>query len=81
MRAAVEETGKEYHRQFLDKTVRVLWESASGLGPDGWQMEGLSDQYLRVRAFSPVNAWNQIQDVHLIELLDEGFFGIIEKGK
>lgn len=81
MWAAVGETGKEYHKQFLDKTVRVLWESASGLGPDGWQMEGLTDQYLRVQAFSPVNAWNQIQDVHLIKLVEEGFFGIIEKEK
>jgi hypothetical protein len=59
----------------------VLWESALGLGPNGWQMEGLTDQYLRVRAFSPGNVWNQIQKVHLIELLEDGFLGFVEKEK
>ena len=54
----------------------MLWESASGLGPDGWQMEGLTDNYLRVQAFSPVNVWNQIETVHVIESLEDGFLGI-----
>jgi threonylcarbamoyladenosine tRNA methylthiotransferase MtaB len=81
MRAAVRESGEQFRGQFLEKTVSVLWESALGLGPDGWQMEGLTDQYLRVRAFSPGNVWNQIQKVHLIELLEDGFLGFVEREK
>jgi hypothetical protein len=34
---------------------------------DGWLMTGLSGQYLRVEAFSPVRVWNQIQDVCLLK--------------
>ena len=41
----------------------VLWESASGLGPEGWKLEGLTGNYLRVTAHSTEKQWNQISQV------------------
>jgi threonylcarbamoyladenosine tRNA methylthiotransferase MtaB len=78
MRAVLAESGVAYRQKFVGRTVGVLWEAASGLGPEGWQMEGLSDQYLHVRAISPINAWNRIQNVRLMELEGEWLNGIIE---
>ena len=79
MRAAVAASGATFRQQFLGQTLEVLWESASSLGPLSWQMEGLSDTYLHVRALSPENAWNQIQKVRLIETQGDGFQAIIQK--
>jgi threonylcarbamoyladenosine tRNA methylthiotransferase MtaB len=46
----------------------VLWESASGLGPEGWKLEGLTGNYLRVNAHSTERQWNQVSQVRLCEI-------------
>ena len=79
MRAVTTASSLQYQSGFRGRKTEVLWESASGLGPKGWQMEGLTDTYIRVRAFSPDNIWNQINTVVLEEQLDSGFLGIIQK--
>ena len=79
MRSVTAASALQYQSGFLGKTAEVLWESASGLGPNGWQMEGLTDTYIRVRAFSADNIWNQVNTVVLEEQLDSGFLGIIQR--
>ncbi len=66
LRDVLEESGKKYRQQYLGQVVSVLWEAAREVD-DGWLMTGLSGQYLRVEAFSPVRVWNQIQDVRLLK--------------
>src|SRR5512143_1108770 len=41
LQEALEESARRYRQGFAGKTMQVLWESASELGPEGWQMEGL----------------------------------------
>ncbi len=64
MRAVFEASAAAYRQQFIGKTLDVLWESAVPLD-GGWQLTGLTDNYLRVTAAAPENLWNRISPVHL----------------
>lgn len=64
---ALEESAKAYRQKFIGQTMSVLWESVSEMGEWGWQMEGLTENYLRVNAFAPSPRWNEIDSVELIE--------------
>ncbi len=77
MRAVLAEASRRFHHRFLGRKMGVLWETASSFGPQGWQMEGLTDNYLRVTAFSPENRWNEIDQVLLNELSEDGLRGEI----
>jgi threonylcarbamoyladenosine tRNA methylthiotransferase MtaB len=62
---ALEESAKLYREEFLGQTMSVLWESTSEMGEWGWQMEGLTENYLRVSAFAPSPRWNEIDQVKI----------------
>ena len=62
---ALEESAKAYRRRFVGQTMSVLWESTSEVGEWGWQMEGLTENYLRVSAFAPSPRWNEIDPVRI----------------
>ena len=49
----LEESAKSYREMFVGRTLSVLWESTSEMGEWGWQMEGLTENYLRVSACAP----------------------------
>jgi threonylcarbamoyladenosine tRNA methylthiotransferase MtaB len=70
MRRALAESATAYHRRFVGCTLPVLWESAQDLGPLGWELNGLTDNYLRVTAYSPEPLWNQITQVKLTGTTD-----------
>ncbi len=72
MRQALAVTGGEFLQQFIEKEMDVLWESADAIGPDGWQMHGLTDNYIRVSAVSPSLRQNQIDRVTLAEIAGSG---------
>jgi threonylcarbamoyladenosine tRNA methylthiotransferase MtaB len=44
---------------------QVLWESASELGSGAWEMGGLTDNYVRVKAQAAESRWNRIDPVLL----------------
>ena len=77
MRAALEGSAAAYRRRFLGQELAVLWESALSLGPQGWKVGGLSDNYLRVTALAPRHLWNQITPVRLLALAGEEVHGEI----
>jgi hypothetical protein len=54
-----------YQSGFVGQVLPVLWESAASLGPQGWEMSGLTGNYLRVNAYAPRGLWNQISPVRL----------------
>ncbi len=66
MQTALAESAQTYRQRFLGQTLAVLWESAQPR-EGGWLLSGLTDNYLRVEAFSPFNSWNTIQQVRLLE--------------
>ena len=68
----LEESAKIYRHKFIGDTMSVLWESTSEVGESGWQMEGLTGNYLRVKAVAPSPRWNMIDEVKLTELTSDG---------
>jgi len=76
---ALEESAKSYRQKFVGQTMPVLWESTSEMGEWGWQMEGLTSNYLRVNAFAPSPRWNEIDLVHINEFDGDRMCGVIAK--
>jgi threonylcarbamoyladenosine tRNA methylthiotransferase MtaB len=75
MRQVLAESEQKYQGAFLGRELDVLWESAAALGPDGWQMSGLTGNYLRVSAHAPRQCWNHITPVRLTGVLPSGLQG------
>ncbi len=67
VRELVLRSGQAFIESQLGRVATVLWESASGLGPGGWTISGLTDNYLRVIAKDQQRNWNQFQRVRLVE--------------
>ncbi|MEJ2598985.1 MAG: MiaB/RimO family radical SAM methylthiotransferase [Anaerolineales bacterium] len=78
MREAFAESALDYQVHFLGQVLPVLWESATTLGPDGWHLSGLTDNYLRVNALAPQRLWNQITPVRLTSIDGEVLSGKIQ---
>ncbi len=72
------EAAREYRKQFIGRSLPVLWESTCQLSDLGWQLEGLTDNYMRVKATAPVPRWNQLDSVKLMENEMDGMRGLIE---
>jgi threonylcarbamoyladenosine tRNA methylthiotransferase MtaB len=77
VREAFSEGTLAYQSRFLGQVLPVLWESATGLGPEGWQLSGLTDNYLRVNALAPRQLWNHITPVYLTSIRGEALSGRI----
>ena len=78
-RAVFEESAKAYRQKFIGKTLSVLWESTTQLDEHGWQMEGHTGNYLRVKAVAPAPRWNEMDQVELIENIPGMVQGVIRK--
>ena len=76
-RALFEESANAYRRKFVGRTLPVLWESTTRLDEQGWQMEGLTGNYLRVNALTGAARWNEMDEVELIENGDGSMRGVI----
>ena len=66
VREAIEKSSEVYLNQFLGKTLNALWESATAIGVNGWEVKGLTDNYLRVQATVPQNIWNRITPIRVL---------------
>ena len=77
LREALDESEKCYHKKFIGRTMSALWESTSEMGEWGWQMEGLTENYLRVKAFAPSPRWNEVDHVTLNELNGDALKAVI----
>lgn len=80
MRSVLQEAEWAYYQSFLGTQAAVLWESTSTLGPDGWHLHGLSDNYLRVTAVSPRRLWNEVSTVRLETITSEEISAVILPG-
>ena len=78
MRSVLAEATCSYQSSFLGAVLPVLWENTVALGPQGWRLSGLTDNYLRVTANAPRQMWNQITPVRLSALQGDGLLGQLE---
>jgi threonylcarbamoyladenosine tRNA methylthiotransferase MtaB len=76
LRSALDESAESYRQKFIGQTMAVLWESTSEMGEWGWQMEGLTGNYLRVNAFAASPRWNEIDLVKLNGFDDRRILGV-----
>jgi tRNA A37 methylthiotransferase MiaB len=77
LQALFKETARSYRQQFIGRKFPVLWEATSQLSDLGWQLEGLTDNYIRVKAVAPEPRWNRLDSVELIENGTDGLRGLI----
>ena len=66
MRAAFARSAEHYRHSFIGQILPVLWESTTDIGEAGWQLSGLTGNYLRIKASGDEDRWNQISDVEII---------------
>ena len=66
MRAVFARSAEHYRHLFIGQILPVLWESTTDLGEAGWQLSGLTGNYLRIKASDKKDRWNQISDVEII---------------
>ena len=77
LRMLLAESGLAYQKRFLDQTLSVLWESITSMDSESWHLNGLTDNYLRVKTHAPHKLWNQITPVYLTGIGDNGLVGEI----
>jgi threonylcarbamoyladenosine tRNA methylthiotransferase MtaB len=75
MRSLLADSSAVYQARFLGRILPVLWESTTAVGPEGWRMSGLTDNYLRVNAQAPQHLWNRITPVKLTSFTNDGILG------
>ncbi len=77
LRDLLDKSAKSYRKRFIGRKMSVLWESTSEMGEWGWQMEGLTENFLRVNAFASSLRWNELDDVVLNESDGDRMKGVI----
>ncbi|MCX7753871.1 MAG: tRNA (N(6)-L-threonylcarbamoyladenosine(37)-C(2))-methylthiotransferase MtaB [Anaerolineales bacterium] len=77
LRTLFAELSETYRKQFVGDTLSVLWETTSELDEWGWQMEGLTGNYIRVSAHAPSPRWNVVDRVKITALSPDGLRGEI----
>jgi threonylcarbamoyladenosine tRNA methylthiotransferase MtaB len=78
LRSVLAESAQAYRSAFIGQVLPVLWESATGLGAAGWEISGLTGNYLRVHAESSRSLWNQITPVKLSAVTLDGLIGQVQ---
>ncbi len=76
-RALFERAALSYRQGFVGQQMAVLWESSTRLDDAGWQMAGLTGNYLRVVASASRAMWNEISPVRLHALHGDCLLGQI----
>ena len=77
LRGVFEKGAKMYRQKFLGQNVSVLWESVTQIDGQGWQMQGLTGNYLRVQAVASQPRWNMVDYVNLTRQTRNGLGGEI----
>ena len=78
VRTVLAESSAAYRENFLEQVLPVLWESACTVDPYGWELSGLTGNYLRVKAQAPHNKWNTITPVRLTGMNGKVLYGQID---
>lgn len=60
---------------------KVLWEKSTDLGNGYYELEGLSDNYLRLKTVARENLWNHISTVKITNIENKIIYGVISSNK
>ncbi len=77
LRRLTAQTAAAYRKAHIGQEMNVLWEGLRPSDESGWQLTGLTDNYLRVMARAPQPIWNQFTAVQLTDATPEGLLGEI----
>ena len=77
MRAVIEISRRNYLKNYQGKVEQVLWEQSKKTG-EGWQMEGLTDTYVRVTADADCDLQNQFSHVLILDPAGKAMRGSIQ---
>lgn len=81
LRQVLAKSSRKFRVPFIGSQASVLWEATNHYGPAGWRLHGLTDNYVRVETQSQQRLWNQISQVRIEHLTENGLSGrlIIEE--
>lgn len=79
LRVVCDEAEQAFRQKFVGGRMPVLWESVTRVNDQGWQLQGLTDNYLRVTTVAPKSLWNEVSWVELIALEVDGLHGAIRE--
>jgi threonylcarbamoyladenosine tRNA methylthiotransferase MtaB len=65
MRSILVESESKYQNQFIGQILEVLWEGAVPDGEKGWHLNGLTGNYLRIKAQNDQRLVNEISNVRI----------------
>ncbi len=68
IRETVAKSKKKYAENFIDKELVALWETAKKLDKSGWEVSGLTDNYLRINSIVARNMLNTLSPVRIIKV-------------
>ncbi len=77
MRQIFQKGADTFRQKQVGSNLNVLWEKVTPTEEGRWQLSGLSDNYLRVRCISTSPSRNQIMDVHIMSVEQDGLTGEI----
>ncbi|MBT3189310.1 MAG: tRNA (N(6)-L-threonylcarbamoyladenosine(37)-C(2))-methylthiotransferase MtaB [Anaerolineae bacterium] len=77
LREVFTEMELNYRNKFIGEKTDVLWESSKELESGDFQMQGLTGNYLRVRATASEPRWNQVDKVSLVKIDEDVVLGEI----
>jgi threonylcarbamoyladenosine tRNA methylthiotransferase MtaB len=80
VRDTVAKSSLKFRGSFLGKTLIALWEKATPLDDNNWEMQGLTDNYLRVRAIASSNLWNHLSPIQILKVEENDLFSEIIHG-
>ena len=81
LHSVFEQSARDYRQRFIGQALPVLWESSYQLSDLSWQLEGLTDNYIRVKAVAPESKWNRLDGEKLMENETDGLRGMIQPVK
>lgn len=81
IRQVLARSENSFQKNFLGDFRPVLWEKSSLITPGEWILSGLTDNYLRVTAYSQHDLWNQITTVKFTGVNGRGLVGEVVEQK
>jgi len=81
LREALAASSVSFRQKLIGQELAVLWESSDRLSDSGWQLHGLTGNYVRVTVIARQPRWNVIEKVRLEALIQDGVRGTIIEGR
>ena len=70
LRGILADSALHFHQEQKGHLHQVLWEKSNSVEENHFELEGLSNNYLRIRAEADADLWNCISTVRLVDVRD-----------